>query len=147
MLHNKRRKSKGEKRVDFKDLHARNAATNRTSIDRGERLFLIHFPVVICHFSFGVRRLDAALAWNTHTREQSGVKPPHSKNKKGRPQRPSLDARDKRSLVSLLSNESRDVEIVNAWGSHHRPREIVGRPRYETWRWRGNRCCRSGRRN
>jgi hypothetical protein len=26
MLHNKRRKSKGEKRADFKDLHARNDA-------------------------------------------------------------------------------------------------------------------------
>jgi hypothetical protein len=27
MLHNKTRKSKGEKRVHFKDLHARNAAS------------------------------------------------------------------------------------------------------------------------
>ena len=52
MLHNKRRKSKGEKRGDFKDLHARNAAMRRRSIDSGGWLFWIHFPVVICHFSF-----------------------------------------------------------------------------------------------
>jgi hypothetical protein len=29
MLHNKRRKSKGEKRADFKYLHARNDASKR----------------------------------------------------------------------------------------------------------------------
>jgi hypothetical protein len=29
MLHNKRRKSKGEKRGDIKDLHARNDASKR----------------------------------------------------------------------------------------------------------------------
>jgi hypothetical protein len=29
MLHNKTRKSKGEKRVPIKDLHARNAASNQ----------------------------------------------------------------------------------------------------------------------
>jgi predicted RNA-binding protein with PUA-like domain len=33
MLHNKRRKSKGEKRGDFKDLHARNDARKMSRND------------------------------------------------------------------------------------------------------------------
>ena len=50
-------------------------------------------------------------------------------------------------LVGFLANESRHVEVVDARSAHHWPREIVGRPRYETWRRRGNRSCRGGRRN
>jgi hypothetical protein len=38
MLHNKRRKSKGEKLVDFKDLHARNDARHDYGIT------MIHIP-------------------------------------------------------------------------------------------------------
>jgi hypothetical protein len=30
--------------------------------------------------------------------------------------------------VSLLSNESRDVEIINTRSAHHRPWEVIGRP-------------------
>src|SRR5262249_39296232 len=103
MLHNKRRKSKGEKRVLIKDLHARNYATKPPQMNADE------------HESGSV---------------SIGV----------HPWRNSV-------LVGLLSNESRHVEIINTRSSHHRPREVVGRPGYETWRRRGNRRCRSGRRN
>src|SRR5690349_7440327 len=34
--------------------------------------------------------------------------------------------------VSLLADESWDVEIVNARSAHHWPWEVVGRPCYET---------------
>jgi hypothetical protein len=44
MLHNKRRKSKGEKRVDFKDLHARNAAS-----DGKQSLVIYHLTFLIYH--------------------------------------------------------------------------------------------------
>jgi len=37
MLHNKRRKSKGENRGDFKDLHARNDAKTHT----GSSIFVL----------------------------------------------------------------------------------------------------------
>ena len=103
MLHNKRRKSKGEKRVLIKDLHARNYASEshrRTQMNTTQNPCP---PAFVC-----------------------GVAP---------------------LLVGFLANESRDVEIINARTTHHRPREIVGRPGYETWRRRGNRRCRSGRRN
>ena len=50
-------------------------------------------------------------------------------------------------LIGFLANESRDVEVIDTRSSHHRPREIVGRPGYETWWRRGNRRCRSGRHN
>src|SRR6185503_18475687 len=63
------------------------------------------------------------------------------------PRRPSLQSAMTDLLVGLLSNESRDVEIVNARSTHHRPREIISRPCYITWWRRGNRCRCSGRRN
>jgi hypothetical protein len=41
MLHNKRRKSKGEKRGDFKDLHARNDARHLDRISGFNRIHRI----------------------------------------------------------------------------------------------------------
>src|SRR6185369_4628276 len=49
-------------------------------------------------------------------------------------------------LIRFLSDESGNVEIVNTT-THHRPREVGGRPWYVTWRRRGNRRCCSGRHN
>jgi hypothetical protein len=49
-------------------------------------------------------------------------------------------------LVGFLADESRHVEIVNTCCAHHWPWEIIGRSGYETWRRRGNRRGRGGRR-
>jgi len=58
-----------------------------------------------------------------------------------------LSAAGNSALVRLLTNESRDVEIIDARSPHHRPWEVVGRSGYVT-RWRrGNRRRRSDRRN
>ena len=92
MLHNKRRKSKGENYGDFKDLHARNDARK----DAGSLTFVL-----------------SALCGRTKYKALSTkVKEPHLKLV---------------ISVGLLTNEGRYVEIVGAC-THHRPREIVGRP-------------------
>ena len=66
--------------------------------------------------------------------------------KEGRPPTAFPSKCDDGPLVGLLSNKSRDVEIVNARSAHHWPWEVVSGPWYITWRRRGNRRCRGGRR-
>jgi Tol biopolymer transport system component len=118
MLHNKTRKCKGEKPCLFQRLRCKKRC-------KLEGLTTCKITVKKSRQDYGIFMIDSSAV----------------------PIRKTSNPVQNDLLVSLLSNESRDVEIINTRSAHHRSWEVIGRPSYETWWRRGNRRCRSGRRN